>query len=93
MALKSWKEIEKGAVIRGATSIEFKTGNWRTFKPVYHEETCIHCLFCWIQCPDNAIEVEEGKMKGIDYDFCKGCGICANVCPKPGTLVMEREAK
>jgi len=22
------------------------------------------------------------KSSEIDYDYCKGCGICANECPK-----------
>ncbi|WP_435789521.1 4Fe-4S binding protein [Clostridium sp.] len=27
----------------------------------------------------------------MDYDFCKGCGICSNICPKDA-IKMEREA-
>ena len=31
---------------------------------------------------DSSIEVSEEKMTGFDYQHCKGCGICAKVCPK-----------
>ena len=29
-------------------------------------------------CPDRAINEEVE----VDLDYCKGCGICANECPK-----------
>jgi len=32
---------------------------------------------------------KTGHME-IDYDFCKGCGICAFICPK-GAITMARE--
>lgn len=32
-------------------------------------------------CPDSSLPVAEGKLAGIDYLHCKGCGICAQVCP------------
>ncbi len=80
--LKGWKEIPIGGLILDAGNAEdYRTGSWRTYRPVWDEEKCIHCLFCWIYCPDSAIIVEEGKMKGIDLEHCKGCGICAQECP------------
>ncbi len=79
---KSWKEIPIGGVIdRPGTAKEYRSGDWRTFKPVRDEKRCIHCLMCWIHCPDSSIYVKEGKQSGFDYEHCKGCGICAAVCP------------
>jgi pyruvate ferredoxin oxidoreductase delta subunit len=38
--------------------------------------------------------VKDGKVKGIDYEHCKGCGICAEVCPpKIKAIEMVREGK
>jgi pyruvate ferredoxin oxidoreductase delta subunit len=32
-------------------------------------------------------------MLGIDYDHCKGCGVCVEVCPtNPKSLLMFAEA-
>jgi len=88
MKEKSWKEIPIGGLIdKPGTSIEYKTGSWRSFKPIWHEERCIHCLFCWNFCPEPAIFVEDGKMTGIDYEFCKGCGICAKHCPEKANAI------
>lgn len=95
MTLKKWHELEIGCVIpKGGTSEEFKTGDWRSERPVFHNDKCVQCLICWIYCPDSAIKIENGKVVGIDYDFCKGCGICAYECPpKAGAITMEREVK
>jgi NADPH-dependent glutamate synthase beta subunit-like oxidoreductase len=43
---------------------------------------CFDCGNCFMYCPDNA--VKKSKTTGIyefDYDFCKGCGLCAKECP------------
>jgi pyruvate ferredoxin oxidoreductase delta subunit len=97
MSLKTWKELPAAAVITDPGSAKnFKTGSWRSFRPIWIEENCIQCLFCWVYCPDMSIKVSEGKMTGIDYDFCKGCGVCALECPgKKGqkALVMQEEGK
>ncbi|NPA74349.1 MAG: 4Fe-4S dicluster domain-containing protein [Epsilonproteobacteria bacterium] len=66
--------------------------DWRVFKPVYNRETCIDCQNCWVFCPDTAIISVDKKMVGIDYEHCKGCGVCAEVCPtNPKSLIMFEE--
>jgi len=63
-------------------------------RPVWHEDKCIQCLQCWIYCPDAAIVVKEQKMCGHNLDYCKGCGICAKVCPpKEKAITMIREGE
>ncbi len=91
MSLKGYKEIpDAGLILNAPTSIQNKTGSWRSMKPIFHEENCINCLFCWWYCPDSAIIIEDGKMKGINYDYCKGCGICVHECPgKKGNKALE----
>lgn len=80
--LKGWKDIPIGGLILEAgNAVNYKTGGWRTLKPVHDEKKCINCLFCWIYCPDSAILVKDGKVVGVDYEHCKGCGICARECP------------
>jgi pyruvate ferredoxin oxidoreductase delta subunit len=93
MSAKTWREIPIGGdIVDAGNAVEYKTGSWRTFKPVWYPERCIHCLFCWLYCPEPAILVEDGKVVGIDYDFCKGCGICVKECPdKAHALELVRE--
>ncbi len=50
---------------------------------------CNSCGNCYVYCPDMCILWENGKPK-VDYDFCKGCGICANECPR-GIIQMVPE--
>ena len=88
---KGWKEIPIGGLIdKGGTARDYKTGSWRTFKPVVDKSKCINCLQCWIYCPDSSVIVKDGKMEGFDYEHCKGCGICASICPVK-CIKMERE--
>ena len=52
---------------------------------------CILCDNCYIFCPDVAIRKENGN-NVIDYDHCKGCGICVEECPRDA-MVMEEEGR
>lgn len=64
---------------------------WRVERPVLDSSKCIMCLRCWLLCPDGVVDREKGKLE-IDYNFCKGCGICAYECPKNAiTMVKEGE--
>ena len=70
----------------GMTGVEtgngqyYRTGGWRSIRPVWDKEACKDCMLCWINCPDSAIDVEDGKMTGINLDHCKGCGVCVKEC-------------
>jgi 2-oxoacid:acceptor oxidoreductase delta subunit (pyruvate/2-ketoisovalerate family) len=43
---------------------------------------CFECDNCFGVCPDNAVIKLGGTNRyEINYDFCKGCGICVSECP------------
>ena len=43
---------------------------------------CFECDNCYGVCPDNAvIKLGPGKRFQFNYDYCKGCGLCAAECP------------
>lgn len=78
----SWQDVTQGAMIYdGGNAKNFKTGDWRSLKPVFIEEKCKQCLLCVPVCPDSSIPVVDSKRTDFDFDHCKGCGICAKVCP------------
>ena len=80
--LMSKDEMTPGAVATGGTMARLHTGAWRTYVPITDFEKCVHCMTCWIMCPDSAIAVTDGKKLGTHMQYCKGCGICAAECPK-----------
>ena len=84
MELKRRQEIPIGGMILEAgNAVAYRTGSWRAFRPVRGEAECNHCFQCWLFCPDSSILVdpENEQMTGFDLYHCKGCGICASVCP------------
>jgi len=86
-----WKSLPMGAaVLEPGSSLEYKTGDWRAFRPVVDKEKCINCLFCWIYCPDAAF-IRKEKWVEVNYDYCKGCGICAKECPKEAIKMVEEQ--
>jgi pyruvate ferredoxin oxidoreductase delta subunit len=81
-------EITIGAIITNpGSSLANKTGSWREFRPVRDASKCIKCGMCWTNCPDNAINTEFVA----NLDYCKGCGICAQVCPVKCIVMMKEE--
>lgn len=80
--LTPWQEMTVGGEIyEGGTAALVNTGDWRTITPVFLAEKCTHCMLCIPYCPDSSIPVREGKRMDFDFMHCKGCGICAKVCP------------
>ena len=52
---------------------------------------CSRCGWCYVYCPTGSV-IEEATYFSINLDYCKGCGICASVCPNYAiALVREGE--
>ena len=52
--------------------------------------TCNECENCYVFCPDVSILKNTRKLKhAIDYDYCKGCGICFTECPRNAISMVE----
>jgi Pyruvate/2-oxoacid:ferredoxin oxidoreductase delta subunit len=74
---QKYEEIEGGLTAAQAASESvrcFSCGN------------CFACDNCWTLCPDESVlktrEVATGGTHYVfDYDYCKGCGLCAKECP------------
>ncbi|MGO9443521.1 MAG: FAD-dependent oxidoreductase [Thiobacillaceae bacterium] len=57
---------------------------------------CLACDNCWTLCPDQAVlktreRASDGSHYVFDYDYCKGCGLCAHECPS-GFIAMVDDA-
>jgi 2-oxoacid:acceptor oxidoreductase delta subunit (pyruvate/2-ketoisovalerate family) len=53
---------------------------------------CFECDNCYGVCPDNAvIKLGPGKRFKFNYDYCKGCGICAQECPCGAIKMIPEE--
>ncbi len=94
MKKETWKELTIGTInLDAGNSVKNLTGTWRSGKkPQFIEEKCIQCFFCWLYCPHSAILVEGEEVKGINYDYCTGCGICSVECPpKDKAIIMVKE--
>lgn len=79
-----------------------KNAGWRNLRPDVNHEACTGCLQCYLYCPDGAVYktaasahsvVRQNSGIAIDYDFCKGCGICVRVCPADAiAMIPEKQA-
>lgn len=91
--LKTWHELAPAGAIDPATAPRPETGGWRTgLKPEVELSRCVNCLLCWIYCPDSAITLDGTVFSGFDYDYCKGCEVCAEVCPTAAIAMVEERA-
>jgi pyruvate ferredoxin oxidoreductase delta subunit len=102
--LRGWRELPIGGyIMEPGSSVINKTGSWRSQRPVINQDLCIRCRTCWVFCPEPAIlELDKPYITSsgvrydityeIDYDHCKGCGVCAHECPT-NAITMVREGE
>jgi pyruvate ferredoxin oxidoreductase delta subunit len=75
-----------------------RTGEWRTHLPVIDSTRCTAsklnkptCFLCWLYCPEAV--VTKGIPPTVNLEYCKGCGICVQVCPVQAiTMVFEEKS-
>jgi 2-oxoacid:acceptor oxidoreductase delta subunit (pyruvate/2-ketoisovalerate family) len=90
--LKDWQALEPGGTVLPAEAPQPHTGGWRTgVKPSVELATCVNCLLCWLHCPDSAIVLDGTTFAGFDFDYCKGCEICEEVCPVDAIAMVAEE--
>jgi 2-oxoacid:acceptor oxidoreductase delta subunit (pyruvate/2-ketoisovalerate family) len=68
------------------------TGEWRFQRPVIKAEKCCQCGWCYIFCPAGCIE-DRGTYFEANLDYCKGCSICAKVCPVDAIRMVREEIR
>jgi len=80
-------QIPCGTCFNAGHLVDANAG-WRTDTPVLDQSLCTGCLQSYLLCPEGVIfRAESGLL--IDYDFCKGCGICAHEC-KAKAITMRK---
>jgi pyruvate ferredoxin oxidoreductase delta subunit len=89
----SMDKLSIGCVAPPGGSLVYKTGAWRTNKPVFKHDACIGCKACELVCPEGCVfenpsekhvsskTKKEVNNRDVDLDYCKGCGMCAVECP------------
>jgi pyruvate ferredoxin oxidoreductase delta subunit len=92
----SKKKYQKilGSVQKPVVGEAGQTGTWSTKKPIIDLEKCIpvksgkpSCFNCWLFCPEAV--VSRTIPPQIDFNYCKGCGICMEECPAKAISMKE----
>ncbi len=101
--LPKWYEFGEGAAVpavkRGfemgplgqSRNSMFKRGTTKTQRPVVRFDLCTKCTLCWLECPDECFDPTSDGLYDIAYQYCVGCGKCAQVCPVKECIVMVDE--
>ncbi|HRR42375.1 MAG TPA: 4Fe-4S binding protein [Syntrophales bacterium] len=90
---EKWYEVNPGCIVFvPGNAREYKTGTWRSQRPLWDNKKCIKCGICYIFCPEGCVRETEDGYFAADLDYCKGCGICAHEC-WPGAITMQEEGE
>ncbi|MEN0058462.1 MAG: 2-oxoacid:acceptor oxidoreductase family protein [Bdellovibrio sp.] len=85
-----WRNAPIGGVITnpGNSVLKNHSASRRGVVPQLKKEICFNCGYCDMVCPDfcfvwdiDPLGERSPTLKGIDYQYCKGCQKCVAVCP------------
>ena len=103
--LPKWFEFNEGAAVRApkrhfelgpkgqSRNETFKRGTTKTQRPVVRFDICTKCTLCWLECPDECFDQTTDGLYDIAYEFCTGCGKCAQICPVKECIIMVDELR
>jgi len=101
--LPKWNEFSEGVAVAAvprhfeigpngqSRNEQFKRFTTRTQRPVVRFDLCTKCQLCWYDCPDECFDPTNDGLYDVNYDYCVGCGRCAQVCPVQECIVMVDE--
>ena len=56
----TWHDIEIGSIVTEAgNAAEYKTGDWRSQRPIFDKEKCVKCGICAKFCPEPCIVADD----------------------------------
>ena len=67
-----------------------KTGSWRYQRPVTNAAKCCRCGTCYLFCSSGCV-INTSTSFTANLDYCKGCGICAKLCPVNAINMVREE--
>lgn len=82
------RQVTFGEVVAGLTEEDATNESRRCLSC----GNCFECDNCFGVCPDNAvIKLGSGNRFEINYDYCKGCGMCAAECPCGAIKMVDEQ--
>lgn len=98
--LPKWNEFNEGAAVKAVArgsklgtggqsrNTQFLRGTAKSQRPVIRFDLCTKCTLCWLECPDECFDLTSEGYYDVAYQYCVGCGKCADVCPVKECIVM-----
>ncbi len=80
-----WVDLKAGLLV-------VPVGDWRYQRPVTKRGKCCLCGICFFFCPTGCVDY-TGVSFTVNLDYCKGCGICAQMCPKDAIMMVREEVE
>ncbi len=88
----TWKDLEIGSiVIEPGNANQYRTGDWRSQRPIFNSNKCIKCGICQLFCPEGCVEQNAEGYFEANLFYCKGCGICARECWTQAITMVDEE--
>ena len=81
-----------GCVATGASRADVEQA-MREAERCFNCGLCNQCDNCHLFCPDlSIIHDQSAQGRHINYDYCKGCGLCVVECPR-NAMTLEEEIR